>query len=216
MPFAHLNTWSVWFCSSVICRVYTRVCVLTWATLLCVPGPAANITTLPAWRSLLRTPGVRAHSWVPHTPCLGGVLLCFCFFSFFSADLQLPVTFQLWGSVAFTTSEHPSSPRVSALLPVGAGSAPAPSPVQAPRGPFWPCRASSHIAASLYSYIRFCAERHSLAGGRTLIIFSPVLGLPGPLHSCVCFGISSSVSINNQVSNFYWNCIAPVAPVVKN
>ena len=78
-PFKHLEC--LFLLLGDLQSVHTRVCVLTWATLLCVPGPAANITTLPAWRSLLRTPGVRARSWVPHTPHLGGVL-CF-FFLFF-------------------------------------------------------------------------------------------------------------------------------------
>lgn len=187
-------------------NVHTRVRAPTWATLPCAPGPAANITTLPASRSLLRTPGVRAHSWVPHTPRPGGVLLCF--FSrrppaASSSGVQLP------------SPRLNTPPRVSALLPVRrrlrlcsqsrAGSA----------WSLWSCRASSHITASLCAYLRFCAERLSLAGGPTLIISSTLLGLPGPVHSCVCFGISS-VSVNNPVSNLYWNCIAPVAPVVRN
>lgn len=111
-PFKHLEC--LFLLLGDLRNVHTRVHAPTWATLPCAPGPAANITTLPASRSLLRTPGVRAHSWVPHTPRPGGVLLCF-----FPADLQLPLTFQLRGSVAFTTSEHPSSclgPAPSAAL----------------------------------------------------------------------------------------------------
>lgn len=153
-PFKHLEC--LFLLLGDLQSVHTRVCVLTWATLLCVPGPAANITTLPAWRSLLRTPGVRAHSWVPHTPHLGGVLLCF-FFSFFSADLQLPLTFQLRGSVAFTTSEHPpfvSRPcsqlaQAPPLLPVPCRLRVVPSSPAEPLLASWP--PCTHISASVLS-----------------------------------------------------------------
>ena len=79
------------------------------------------------------------------------------FFSFFSADLQLPLTFQLRGSVAFTTSEHPpfvSRPcsqlaQAPPLLPVPCRLRVVPSSPAEPLLASWP--PCTHISASVLS-----------------------------------------------------------------
>lgn len=105
-------------------NVHTRVCVLTWMTLLCTWSRHQHHHPPASW-SLLRTPGARAHSWAPHTPRLGSVLLCF---------------FLQTSNCLLHSSSGVQLPSLRLKTPPCVSLCPAPSPMQAPSGPFWSCR----------------------------------------------------------------------------